>query len=499
MKSKISWMCFLSLFISATVLAQNSYYYSRHVSLPPQHLTAKKIDLQYPLNMENVKAIGIGNTQVAIGKNFNAMMYNPAFLGRIQNRFEIFGLQASLPPDTYDAAFFLKDHIDEFKEAISLNQVWEGVNAFYAPGATLEQKVNALNQIQDGMQFTMDLVSEVIGSAENPKKHGLSLVPAVSLQYGNWGLSLYGFGHSGFVVQQSPTLEALLEVDIPTNLDNPIEAAKAVAQMMGVLATVVLGNETFANEVFPVAFYLSYIDIVGALGYGFQVNDKVFLGANLKVVNRRFTTDRIAVVDYNQILSDAWQRLKSNVTGLTVDIGGLYQSPLGTSIGVSLQNIIPMQTISKSIYTEFRFPRVYYDRDENGKIITNVLGDTALVSSYRHITVTRPFDLKTPFIANFGISQSITNNWDIALDWIDIAEQDSRFKKSTQRIRLGTEYRYNMLKNNLMFSLRGGMANEKFCFGLGLNFSRYFQIDGAYAYDQFVKSYSYFTQVKIGW
>ena len=499
MKSIISGICFLFLLINAQLLAQNSYYYSRNITLPPQHITANKIDLQYPLKMENVKAIGMGNTQVALGRHFNAMMYNPAFLGRKQNQFEIFGLQASLPPDTYDAAFFLKDHLNEFTDAISLHQVYDGVNAFYAPNASVEQKLDALNQIQDGMQFTIDLVSQVIGDSQNPKKHGLSLLPAISFQYGNWGFSLYGFGHSGFVVQQSPTLEALLEIDIPDNLDNPVEAAKAVAQTMGVLATVLLGNETFSNEVFPIAYYLSYIDMVGALGYGYQINDKILLGANLKVVNRRFTTNRIHVSDYNQILSDAWQNLKSYVTGLTLDVGGLYQSPYGTSIGISLQNIIPMKTISKSVDTEFRFPRVYYDRDENGNIITNALGDTALVSSYQHVKVTRPFDLKAPIIANFGVSQAITKNWDVALDWFDIAEQDSRFKKTLQRIHLGTEYRLNILKDSIMFSLRSGMADEKFCFGLGLNFGRYFQIDGAYAYDQFVKSFSYFTQVKFGW
>ncbi len=490
---------FLVLLLNLNLFAQNSYYYSRYISLPPQNITAKTINLQYPLNMENVKAIGMGNTQVAIGKNFNAMMYNPAFLGRKQNRFEIFGLQASLPPDTYDAAFFLKDNMNEFLEAISLNQVWDGVNAFFAPDATLNQKLEALNQIQNGMKFTIDLVSEVIGDSENSKKHGLSLLPAVSLQYGNWGFSLYGFGHSGFMVQQSPSLDALMEIDIPTNLDDPIQAAKAMAQMMGVMATVVLGNETFANEVFPIAFYLSYIDIVGALGYGFQLNDNLMFGANLKVVNRRFSTNRIAVVDYKEILSDAWKHLQSNATGATLDVGALYQSPYGTSLGISLRNIIPMKTISKSIDTEFRFPKIYYDRDENGNIITNVIGDTALVSSYQHVTVTRPFNLKAPFIANFGICQFITKNWDIALDWVDIAEQDSRFRESTERIRLGTEYRFKILKDHLMVSLRTGLADEKFGFGLGLNISHYVQIDGAYAYDRFVKSYSYFTQLKIGW
>jgi len=499
MKAKIYIPFVLILLVWGNGFSQHSYYYSRQVSLPPRSLVAPTVELAYPVNMENVKAIGMGNTQVALGRNFNAMMYNPALLGRKRHQFEILGFLASLPPATYQAAFFLKDNMNEFKNAVSLNQVRDGVDAFFAPDATIDQKLEALNQIQQGMRFSMELLDEVIGDAENPKRHGLTLLPAISFQYGNFGFSLYGFGHSGFVVHQSPTLEALMAIDLPADLTDPIAALKAVAQMKGVLATVLSQDETFVSEVFPVAFYLSYIDIVGALGYGFQIGDNWMVGANLKVVNRRFTTNRIPVVDYNKILSDAWKNLQANITGFTFDIGTLYRSPFGTSFGIDLQNIVPMKTISQSVDTEFRFPQIYYDRDQQGNIITNALGDTALVSAYRQTTITRPFDLKAPLLVNFGFSQAITSHWDIALDWVDITEQDSRFESSSERIRLGTEYRFNLWHDNLILSLRSGINDKKFSLGLGLDISHYLQLDGAYAYDQFVKTYSYFTQLRIGW
>jgi len=494
-------ICFLIILLLLNIVAygQNSYYYSKHISLPPQNITEKTVNLQYPIKMENVKAIGMGNTQVAIGKNFNAMMYNPALLGKARNRLELFGIRASLPPDTYDAAFFLRDNKDEFLEAISLSQIWDGVNTFFEPVATAEQKLEALKQIQEGMQFTIDLMSKVVGDSKNPKQHGLSVLPTFGIQVGNFGFSLYGFGHSGFVVQQSPTLEALLGIDVPDNFNDLVQVEKAVAQMMGTLSTVLTDDESFNEDVYPIAFYISYVDIVGALGYGFNIDNNLMIGANLKVVNRRFSTDRIPVIDYNKILSDAWDRLQSNVTGVTFDIGAFYQTQYGTSFGLALQNIVPMQTIKKSINTEFRYPDIYYDRDENDKIITNSLGDTALISSYRQVNITRPYNLKVPFLASIGMCQPITKNWDLALEWYDIIEQDSRYSKTTQRIRFGTEYRLKFLNDYFMASFRSGFADEKFCFGLGLCITRFVQIDGAYAYDRFVKSYSYFTQLRIGW
>jgi len=165
-----------------TANAQNSYYFSRSVTLPDQYLTAKTIDLQYPINMENVKAIGMGSSQLALGNTFNAMMYNPAFLGIKRTMFDILTINASLPPSTYDAAFFLEDNIDEFTDASSLNEMWDAVNLFFAPDATLEQRVASLSQLKDSMDFTIDLISQVTGSSENPEHHGISVVPAFCAQ-----------------------------------------------------------------------------------------------------------------------------------------------------------------------------------------------------------------------------------------------------------------------------------------------------------------------------
>jgi len=490
----------LSTFLfCATIYAQNSYYFSRYVTLPQQSLTANTKDLKYPVNMYNVKAVGMGNTQIANGNNFNAMSYNPAFLGRSKKSFEIVGIGASMPPDTYDAAWFLADNMDEFIEATSLTAVYDGVNAFFEQNATIQQRMDAIHQVQDGMQFTLDLVEKVTGPATDPYIHGISAIPSINVQYGNWGISLYGFGYSGFAVAMSPTLENLSNLEIPENLDNPLLAAKSLAQMLGILSTVVLGpGEGFAKEVFPMAYYMSYIDFVSTVGYGFQWKNQWLFGANLKLVNRRFSTNRVPVVDYDQIIEEALSVFENDIYGVTGDLGCVYQSSFGTNFGLSLQNILPIKSISQSFETTFRVPVIAYDRDQSGNIITNAEGDTAMVSAYKTINLTRPFELKSPFVANIGIYHPITKNWDVSLDWIDVFEQDSRYENTIGRVHVGSEYRWEPWKNKLLCSLRAGIADENFCFGLGLNITKYFQIDGAYAYDKFVKTYSYFSQIKIG-
>ena len=498
--SKVGFTICLILITATIAFAQHSFYFSGTRETPPIEVTANSIDLDYPIEIMNIKAVGMGNTQIALGRQFNAMMYNPAFLGRAKNSVNIFGIGTGMPPDTYDAAWYLEENMDEFMDAVSLNQVWDAVNQFFQKDASISERLNALNEIQDGIKFTLDLVEEVTGPAEDPYRHGVSVIPCINVQHGHWGFSLSGFAYTGFFVQLSPTLDRLTTIDIPDNLDNPVQAAKSLAMIMGTLATVLVGpGEGFVNEVYPVAFYMSYIDVVGTVGYGFQWKENWLLGANLKIINRRFSTDRIAVVDYDQILSDALKGLESDVLGVTADLGCVYQSSFGTSIGLSLQNVIPLSSIEKTIEYKFRIPKLFYDRDENGHIITNAEGDTAVASTYRNITIHRPLVLKSPFIVNIGISHPITKNWDVAFDWLDVGEQDSRYDKTTQRICLGSEFRWNTWKNNLTVSFRAGMAQEKATFGLGLKFANYFHIDGAYAYDRFVDSFAYYCQVQFGW
>ena len=462
-------------------------------------VTAETVDLSYPVAYEDVKAIGMGNTQIANGKTFNAMLYNPAFLGRHKKSFEVFGLSAGMPPGTYDAAWYLADNMDEFIEATSLTQVYDAAEAFFQ-AENNQQRLDCLHNIQDGMEFTLDLIEQVTGPYNSPRRHGVSVLPSINAQYGNWGFSLFGYGYSGFTVQLSPTLEALTNIEIPQNLDNPILMARSMAQLLATMSTVFISGEGFANEVYPVALYLAYIDAVGTVGYGFQWKDNWLFGANLKLVNRRFSMNRIAVADYDDILNEAMSVLDAGIVGVTADVGCVYQSSFGTNFGLSMQNIIPIQTIKKTIDISFRAPRVAVLNGKDGQPLNvNAEGDTAVVTRYTSMNIHRPFELKSPFIANVGINHPVTPNWDISVDWVDIAEQDSRYDKTTERIRLGSEYRLSFWDNKLGMAFRVGMADEKVAFGLGLNLTKYVQIDGAYAYDRFVDEFAYFSQIRFGW
>ncbi len=115
------------------------------------------------------------------------------------------------------------------------------------------------------------------------------------------------------------------------------------------------------------------------------------------------------------------------------------------------------------------------------------------------VRVGAPFDLKLPFIANIGALYPITPNWDVCLDWVDIAAQDIRFDKYADRFRLGTEYRYDLIADYLGVAPRLGFADRHITAGLGLNLFRALQIDGAYAFDSFIQANSYYVQARVGW
>ena len=476
----------LSLLIAASAFPQA-------IELPHQHKTAETVHLNYPANAMDVRAIGMGNTQIANGKTYNAMMYNPALLGHKRFSIEFLGIQAGMPSATYDAANYLSRHIDEFEEAFSLNQIWDGLDQLTQPGVSNEQKLQGLHDIQDGLVFVNDLFMEVTGPGDDPKIHGVNLLPGISCQVGNFGFSLYGFGQAGFMVELSPTFESLLEIDIPSTLDNPVATARAIVQLTAALAPAMIGPRKFSDKAYPTAFYSSYFDMVGAAGYGVAINKNLTIGANLKIINRRFLIDRIAVDNYDEIISNAWDKFKSDVTGVTGDLGAHYQFKVGTSIGATFQNIIPVKEIRKSIDTEYKFNKIIkYDITQDGQIdsLQYVTWET---------TVTRPFSLKVPFIMSVGVCHPLTRNWDIAFDWVDIAENDSRYGNTADRIRLGTEYRFNMSKNLLTITPRLGLSDQRIAMGLGLSLLKFLHLDGAYAYDRFVNENAYYAQLKIGW
>ena len=186
-----------------------------------------------------------------------------------RNSIEYFGIQAGMPSSTYEAADYLSQHIDEFEDAISLNQVWDGLEQLTQPGANNLQKLDALHEIQDGLIFVNDLFYKVTGPSENPKKYGISLLPGVSAQFGNLGFSLYAFGQAGFMMQLSPTFESLLDVDIPQTLQNPLAVARAVVQLRAALAPAIIGPRKFSDKVND--FIIQLLDLISSIKKAAQI------------------------------------------------------------------------------------------------------------------------------------------------------------------------------------------------------------------------------------
>ena len=496
----------IALLLAATcVFAQGGYYINGPLrTLPDATFNEAAIPLFVPVNREDVKAIGMGKTQVANGLTFNAMMYNPALLATPKTSIEAFTVQASIPPQTLDAALYFKDHIGEFRQALSLTKVKDAAKNLSAAGATLAQMLAALQDIQDGMRFPRDLLTTVVGPSENPKTHGFRVIPAVSAQIGNFGFSLFGTVQSGFQVIQSATLDALLKVKIPPNLNDQTQinaAVQAAADLLTILNAVTdpITGTINIKEAYPVTFSVSHIDIVGAAGYGYRLTKNIDLGANIKIINRRFSTKIVQTNNVDDIWSEVRGDFDASATGFTFDLGGRYHFDFGLDAGLSLQNIIPVQKITSTVSGTFVASGYDYDLDNLGRKQINGVGDTAVVPVAQRQTIHQPIDLKLPFIMNAGTRYAITREWDVAFDIADIAAQDERFENYGQRFRLGTEYRLDAIKDVLGIAPRLGYADSRLTFGVGLNLFRFIQIDGAYAVDSFIQERSYFAQLRIGW
>jgi hypothetical protein len=497
---KYSRILFLLLLFNMPLLAQFGYTFDDHsITLPDTTIRLDAYSLPVPSEKEDVKAVGMGKTQIANGKDFNAMLYNPALLSRKRFSIDALSVNVSLPPKTYDAANYLVDHLDEFKDALSLKEVWAGIDDFNNAAKTddINQELIALKRIQEGMKFPKEILDKVVGSTDDPITHGIRIIPAFSMQINNFGFTLYSVAQSAFEVEQSPVIDALLAVELPEDLNDPQQVATAILSMEGILQPIQELNSF--DDALPVAYSLSYVDLVGAFGYSYDVTPNLSIGANLKVIHRRFSAKRILFKEYENILNILKRDLNQYITGVTLDIGGLYKFPIGTEVGLSIQNIIPVQKITSTLKANFAYTYFDYKTNAQGQKVVNNQGDTVLQSVNQTVKVEWPFDLKLPMIINVGATHPITQNWDVSLDWVDISDQDIKFTDYTERFRIGTEYRLDAIKQKLGVAFRLGMADEKLTGGIGFNIYKALQIDGAYAYDNYVESYSYYAQIKLGW
>lgn len=466
------------------------------VVLPDQDITTESIPLPIPTNKEDVKYIGMGNTGTANGRKINAMLYNPALLSRERFSIDAVSLNVSLPPATYDAANYVRNNLQEFKDAFSLKQVWSGIEDFNNAG-DIEGWLTALKKIQNGLRFPHDLTENIIGTPDNPITHGIRTIPSFALQVDNFGFSLYALGQSAFEIEQSPIMDELLKIPIPDNLDDPEQVATTILALEGLLQPIFSLNNF--SDALPFAYSVSYVDIVGAAGYSFKVLPSLNVGANLKVIHRRFSAKKLLFEEYNDILNILKRDLQGSVTGVTLDIGGLYKFKTGTEVGLSIQNIIPVKKITSTLSTDFVSTYLGYKLDDYGNVILNAQGDTVIQSYSQTYHIGIPFDLELPVIFNLGVMHPITKNWDALFDLTDISKQDIRYEDYWSRFRFGSEYRLDIIPDKLGTAFRAGFSDKRLTGGIGFNIYRALQLDGAYAYDDFVGSYSYFVQVRIGW
>jgi hypothetical protein len=336
------------------------------------------------------------------------------------------------------------------------------------------------------------------GTIDNPRTHGVIVVPGFQLQVGNWGFSVYGTSQTGFQLQSGEAISRLSGITIPKTPNDL--TPEVILDLLATVAPLFDDAGNLRSDALPEVYAMSYLDIVGAAGYAHPFSDQFSLGASLKVVNRRFSTKRILVEDYDRIWNEARSDFEHSLTGVTADLGALWKvGESGLELGVSLQNVIPMKQIGSTITVPVYLSGIQdYDRDAFGNpIVTN--GDTALVAAEQTVQVQVPFELDMPFIANVGSIYRVTDKWDVAFDWVDIAEQDSRYEATIDRIRLGTEYRLTSGDHGIGLALRAGLTESRPTFGVGFNFFNFLRLDGAYAYEGFVGEPSYFAQIGFTW
>jgi hypothetical protein len=499
MRRCVRWLIIL-VFTAGTVKAQNGYYISQRTTLPSVFSFGPVTDLPMAVNREDVKAIGMGRAQVANGNTFTALTYNPALLAHERFALEVPSIQASLPTQTYDAVLYLRDNRAQFENAVFLSDVQDGIDA-YESASTDPDRLRALWQIEQGLRFPRDLLSGVIGTNSNPTTHGILVVPALVAQVGHWGISVHANLQSGFKIIQSATLEALADITIPEDLNNTAEVSRVISRLAEIVRSVSLPGGGFSLEdALPKAYAVSYIDVVGTVGYGREVMPHLSVGGALKIINRRFSTKQLSADTFDEILSEVRKDFRSSVTGITADIGALYTVPgWGTDFGFSLQNFIPFKGIRSSMNGSFTTTRFDYALSQDGQVVVSAKGDTAIIVSEQKTGIDNPFELKLPVILNIGARHPITPEWDVAFDIADIAAQDARYEHYAERFRFGTEYRLSTLENTFGITPRLGMADLQLTVGMGLNILRVLQIDAAYAHDSYVNARSYFLQVRLGW
>ncbi len=473
----------LTLMIVVVVLAvgqvrAQDFYINRRVQLPDTTINKPIPRLALPTAIYDARGTGMGNTRVADEKSPSSYRYNPAFLG-MTDRFVVSGaILANAPVQTVDAIVFIGGKQSELEGAFSLRALQDAVDA-YRDGVGFSQQVE--EKLAAVSVFATELFEKVIGDPENPDVHGALFDVGARVQVGHWGFSLYGYGQSGMAAYPGPVLGPLINIYLRTDFQDSAQAAAAIAEIEALKDVII---DPVTGQVSPGAlpgfFSLTYTDVVASAGYGFMLADSLSVGANLKVINRRFSAARISANDASDVTQSLFADLSNVETGVTFDVGALYRTTAGLTIGMSVQNLIPVAVLNSGYSINYGSVRVARDVDAQGNPIVNVDGDTALVAFTQKTIIEGPAKLALPLVANIGASLAISDDWDAAFEVVDVAQQVTVYKNYAERICFGTEYRFHLFGDILQLAPRIGFANAEATFGLGVRMFDHFRLDAAY-------------------
>ncbi|MDH4069956.1 MAG: conjugal transfer protein TraF [Ignavibacteria bacterium] len=480
--------------------AQSQYYFNPGGSFQRPDSTASLSveELSFPVLSIDMRSAGMGLTSISDTLADNALQINPALRAGRTGFHGSFVVYGAIPVRTFDAITFLGNSEGEFISGSTAKDLYDVVNA-YSNDPSLLPEVSAA--IQRLLEVPRTMVEQLVGDPNNPDQNGANLAANFQFQIGQFGGSVMAYGQSGFVIDMGSVYNEFLNVLLTTNFQDTSDVIEAISRLQGITDFIVDPTTgAVSAEAFPTMYAVSFADIVGTLGYGYRVSDQIDLGVNLKVLNRRFSFDRLSYNDAEDIAQNFLSDLETGTTGFTADVGAMLRFHPQVEIGVSLQNIIPFQSLSSSYEFRRTNTTITHERDANGNFILNSSGDTSLVAIVQNVTVNGPAKLTLPFIATTGAVFHALEDLDFAIEWVDMfAQQEKRYEAYFDRIRLGAEYRFHLLGNVLMIPVRMGLSEGVPTFGFGANFGDILMLDLAYFGSNFRKAPAYGAQLRVRW
>ncbi len=478
----------------------SQYYFNPGgtITLPDSFAALAVEELSFPIITADIRSAGMGLTSIADTLAWNAALSNPALFARNRGFSGTFSLYGASPINTLDAISFISDNEDEFVNGTTAQEIYTLVES-YAGNPALAPEIG--QAIQKLLEVPQQMVEKAIGNPDDPNQNGANLAGNVQVRVGQFGASLTAYGQTGFVINLGPVYRELVDILTTTDFTDTTEVVEAITRLQGISELIIdPATGTVNPGALPTLYSVTYADLVGTLGYGVRLNEAFELGLNVKILNRRFSFDRLSVGNASDIAQDFLSGLESGTTGFTLDIGALYRVSPKVELGVSLQNLIPFQTLKSSYDLNTTRTTVSKELDGNGNPVVNSNGDTSLVATLQRVFLTGPAELKLPFYASAGAMVHATDDLDFTFEWVDIAaQQDVRFDSYIDRFRFGAEYRFHFFGDALIVPVRMGLAELLPTFGVGAGFGKILQIDLAYFTSNLRKVRSLGAQVRLSW